>query len=106
MELAAEIRRQIRDYLAGRISIAEFWGWLQEQLWDIDNREPLSAPLAHEVALLLSETAHGDWTEAELRERLTPEAAVYEFVTERSTVTTTSVGDVRNVIIPGVLQPA
>ena len=39
-------------------------------MWDIDHSDPRTAPLAHEVELLLTETAHGDWTEDELRDKL------------------------------------
>ena len=70
MDLASEIRRQVASYLSGGIAIASLWACLHGQLWDIDNREPASAAMAHEVELLLSETAHGDWTEEELRDRL------------------------------------
>lgn len=103
MRLANEIRREIARYVAGQSDVTDLWTWVQDNLWDVDNRDPLSAPLAHEVELLLSETAHGDWTEAELRERLTPLASLYEFAADATLLIRTSAGSVRTLFI---LQPA
>ncbi len=108
MDLAAEIREQVASYLSGRLPIADLWRWLQDRLWDIDNREhPVTASMAHEIELLLSETAHGDWTENELREKLRPITSMYEFTVGPRGVTTSS-GPVGTIILrpPRVLQVA
>lgn len=70
MDLASEIRHQATRFLDDEIAVAALWSWLEQHMWDIDNRDPKTAPLAHEVELLLTETAHGDWTEDELRDKL------------------------------------
>lgn len=103
MKLAPEIRREVAKYVAGQSNIADLWTWVQANFWDVDNRDPLSAPVAHEVELLLSETAHGDWTESELRERLAPLASLYEFTFTGTVSIRTSVASARTLLIP---QPA
>ena len=80
MDLQAEIRDEVAGYLAGHRSISALWDWAHARFWDVDNREdPEQARLAHEVELLLSETANGDWTEDELRDKLRGLVSVYQF---------------------------
>jgi hypothetical protein len=70
MDPSAEIREQARRLLNREIPVAEFWSWLQPKMWDIDRVDRSAASLAHQIELLLTETAHGDWTEDELRDKL------------------------------------
>ncbi|MGH2397937.1 MAG: hypothetical protein ACRDFW_13380 [bacterium] len=108
MDLQAEIRDEVAAYLSGVRSIASLWDWAQERFWDIDNREdPEQAMLAHEVALLLSETANGDWTEDELRDALRAVVSVYRFRIGKRPDLTSSAGLGRTVIMSSPdLQPA
>lgn len=109
MDLQAEIRQQVGRYLSQQIPIRELWSWTQEHFWDIDNREASeTARMAHDVELLLFETAHGDWTEHELREKLRPVVSRYEFSFGRRPLTTVSAASGRTIILTPSrgLQPA
>jgi hypothetical protein len=68
------IREQLADYLAGKISLREFEDWVFSETWDIDeidntdDRTPVD--LVYGIKLRLAEFSHGDWTEAELHSML------------------------------------
>lgn len=65
------IREQLADYLASKISLREFEDWFFPETWDIDdtNNQTL-ANLVYGIKLRLAEFSHGDWTEAELHSML------------------------------------
>lgn len=87
-----EIRAQLTHYLGGQISLQAFHDWLTPRAWNIDKRSlPETAELVHAVELELSEFAHGDWTEEELKRHLRPLVGTYAVnLGEFATVTTRS----------------
>jgi hypothetical protein len=71
--LGAEIRQELRRYLAGELPIAEFTDWFIPILWDAaEGNNEAAADLAAHVDLLLIEYSNGDWTEDQLRDLLRP----------------------------------
>jgi hypothetical protein len=76
--LDVELRTQLVRYLSHAISLRAFCEWFTPAAWNIDQRaDRATADSFHEVELLLSEHAHGDWEEDELRERLAPLVTTY-----------------------------
>ena len=76
--LDLEIRAQLTRYLGGEISLQALHDWLTPRSWNIDRRSlPETAELVHTVELELSEFAHGDWTEEELKRHLRPLVSTY-----------------------------
>jgi len=69
-ELDTAIRKQIAAFVAGQVEAADLAGWLETEMWTADD-EPVSVrDLGNEASRLLAETANGDWSEGDLRERL------------------------------------
>lgn len=71
------IREQLADYMAGKLSLREFEDWFFPETWDIDEIENADnqtstnlANLVYGIKLRLAEFSHGDWTEVELRSML------------------------------------
>jgi len=65
------IREQLADYLAGKISLRQFEDWFFPETWNIDDTDDQAlANLAYGIKLRLAEFSHGDWTESELRSML------------------------------------
>jgi hypothetical protein len=71
------IREQLADYMAGKLSLREFEDWFFPETWDIDEIENTDdqtstnlANLVYGIKLRLAEFSHGDWTEVELRSML------------------------------------
>lgn len=86
--LDLEIRRRVADYLAGTRSIHDFREWFGTVTWNIEQREsPSTAALAREIELLLAEYEHGDWSDIELAEKLTPLVTRYSFNVGHSMIT-------------------
>ncbi len=78
--LDLEIRGQVADYLASKITLREFKSWFAPRAWHAHKHvDPDTVDLVHEVDLLLAEFGHGDWTEEELKERLIPLVTKYTF---------------------------
>lgn len=78
--LDLEIRSRLADYLGGKVGLQDFRQWLLPQAWNIERRaDSATASLVREIELLLAETDHGDWTEAELIEKLSPFVTAYTF---------------------------
>lgn len=77
-DLGFELRKQLIRYLAGGLGISDFHAAVTPLFWNIEKRaDQAAADLGREIELLLAETAHGDWTEDELRERLSPMVTNY-----------------------------
>jgi hypothetical protein len=94
--LGVEIRKQVVRYLASEISIADLHRSLAPLTWDIDRRsDPETAATGHELDLLLAESAHGDWSEAELRQRLSPFVTSYSITTGDAPISGTSTSSVQ-----------
>jgi hypothetical protein len=69
--LSFEIRNKLYGYLAGDFPLSKFQDWFIPATWDVERSgDPDAVELAHEINLLLAELSHGDWTEEELRDRL------------------------------------
>jgi hypothetical protein len=68
-----EIREQIAKYTNGEVEAAELADWLELASWDSDSE------LAATALRLLAEQEHGDWTAAEIRERLGALSRAYRF---------------------------
>ena len=89
--LDLEIRAQLTRYLGGEISLQALHDWLTPRSWNIDRRSlPETAELVHTVELELSEFAHGDWTEEELKRHLRPLVSTYTVSLGESSTTVTT----------------
>jgi hypothetical protein len=100
------LRTEIVRYLSGGTSIDDLRQWVTTEGWDIGNRVgPDTAALFHDVELLLAEHAHGDWTEREVRERLTPLVTTY-MIHGAEVRASTVVPTVRLQVTAGGLVPA
>ncbi len=71
------IREQLADYIAGKLSLREFEDWFFSETWDIDEIDNTDnqtstnlTNLVYGIKLRLAEFSHGDWTEVELRSML------------------------------------
>lgn len=70
-ELELALRQRISRYVRGELPLREFYRWFSAETWNIEARSDYeTAQLYHTVDLLLAEHAQGDWTENELKERL------------------------------------
>lgn len=77
MAVPNDIREAVARYVAGEITRMEFQEWFAPRAWDVLGEGPNPATdLVSEIELLLAEYGHGDWAEAELRERLAEVASV------------------------------
>jgi hypothetical protein len=76
-----EIREKIHAYITGDESAAALAEWLQDATWDIESESSATRKLAHDAGRLMDEWENGDWTEAELRERLGVLNRMYWFET-------------------------
>jgi hypothetical protein len=63
-----EIREQLARYVSGEMDAPTLEDWLQDVCWDAP-ADPAES-LAVTSLRLLAERANGDWTDAELRDRL------------------------------------
>jgi hypothetical protein len=67
-----DIREMVARYVSGAVSLREFQEWFVPRIWNIDaNGDAAGAQLANRIELLLAEYSNGDWTEEELRKKLT-----------------------------------
>jgi hypothetical protein len=72
-ELDVEIRERVWRYVAGDTTLEAFREWFSAIAWDIDRRaDTRTCDTVHEIDLFLAEFDHGDWSEAELKERIAP----------------------------------
>ncbi len=67
------MRRHLADYLDGRLSLAEFTGWIVGAVWEVERYgEPDAATLGYAIELALAEKSSGllnqNELDAELRE--------------------------------------
>lgn len=80
------IRQQLADYLAGKISLRQFEDWFFAETWDSDEAEnQILANFVYSIKLRLAEFSHGDWTEAELRSMLLSILEKHEIVVGNTT---------------------
>lgn len=92
------IRGQLAKCLSGQETFQTFRSWLLHQTWNIEQRADLeTAKLAREIELLLAEFDHGDWTEAELVEKLRPLVTAYTFRIGEPTVATSSITELQQI---------
>jgi len=69
--LGTEFRDQLRRYLSGDLSLAEFEDWFVPRTWNIHQvGDPGLADLAYEIDLRLAEYSNGHRTENDLKEVL------------------------------------
>lgn len=73
-----EIRQRIAAFTDGEIEPHVLEDWLENAAWDVDE-EP-ARTLAADALRLLAEFDNGDWTDAEIRERLGGLYRTYWFV--------------------------
>jgi hypothetical protein len=96
-----EIRGRLADYLGGKATRQDFQQWLMPQAWNVEKRvDSATANLVRELELLLAEADHGDWTEAELLEKLSPFVTAYTFRIGEPIVTTSSLTEIQQVGFP------
>ena len=68
-----DIRKNLANYLAKKISLSEFEDWFVQNSWDSQKTGNLELrELVHTIELRLSEFSSGHLTEQELREELLP----------------------------------
>lgn len=72
------MRRHLADYLDGRLSLAEFTGWVAGAVWEVERYgEPEASTLGYAIELALAERSSGLLTlqelEAELRQLAIPD---------------------------------
>lgn len=70
MSFDLQIRERISHYLSGGLKADDLESWLSAIAWEIDDEPRTTRQLAHRALRLVSETANGDLTAAELRVRL------------------------------------
>ena len=69
--LDQDIRGWVAQYVSGVISLRKFQEWFAPRAWNIDSTgDAAAAQLASRIELLLAEFSNGDWTEEELRQKL------------------------------------
>lgn len=69
--LEKDIRGLIARYISREVSLREFQECFAPRVWDIDSTGDASAAqLAGRIELFLAEFSSGDWTEEELRKKL------------------------------------
>lgn len=74
--LSITIRRQIRRYLSGELSLRQFTRWLASKMASVEGKAG-AEDLAHEVYIRLAEYTNGDWTQDELKGLLRPLVTTY-----------------------------
>jgi hypothetical protein len=74
--LSITIRRQLRRYLSGAMTLRQFTKWLAARLVVVE-KQATAANLAHEIYIRISEYTNGDWTEDELKRLLAPLVTTY-----------------------------
>ena len=68
-----EIRRNLKAYLAGRLSLKAFQEWFVPATWDIEKQAmPNVRRLVYAIELRLAEYTNGHWSPAELKDYLQP----------------------------------
>jgi len=98
MPLDLEIRSRLADYLGGKAPLQDFRQWLVPEAWNVEKRvDSATASLIREIDLLLAEADHGDWTEAELLEKLRPFVTAYTFRIGEPIVTTSSITEIQQI---------
>lgn len=70
MSLEVQIRERISLYLTGRIEGADLESWLSEMAWEIEDEAAETRHIALAALRLVSEAAHGDWSEDQLKAQL------------------------------------
>jgi len=68
--LDQEVLENLRRYLAGDLSVAEFHRWFMPRMWELPQADPGSHRLSRQVALHLAEFTSDHGTESELRDAL------------------------------------
>jgi hypothetical protein len=69
--LGAEIRDQIRSYLAGDKSLRDFQEWFVPATWDVERTDTEAAALAYSIDLWLAEYTSNHRTKEDLDTFLT-----------------------------------
>jgi hypothetical protein len=101
MPLDLEIRSRLAEYLGGKAHLQDFRQWLVPQAWNVEKRaDSATASLIREIDLLLAECDHGDWTEAELLEKLRPFVTAYIFRVGEPVPTMSSTTEIHQVGFP------
>lgn len=70
MALDLQIREQISLYVTGGIEAADLESWLSEMAWEIDDEAPAIRHIGFAALRLVSESAHGDWSDDQLKVQL------------------------------------
>ena len=71
--MESEIRRRLKDYLSGRLSIQAFQEWFVPATWDIEKQASENLRrLVYGIELRLAEYTNGHWSPAELKDYLQP----------------------------------
>ena len=66
-----DIRERLARYLRGETRLRDFDAWFVPATWEVDQeRDPVAYDLTNEIYLRLAEYSNGQWTEAELKDRL------------------------------------
>lgn len=101
MSLDLEVRSRLADSLGGKTTLEAFRQWFVLQAWNIEKRaDSVTAGLVREIELLLAEYGHGDWTEAELVEKLRPFVTEYTFRVGEPTVAMSSITEIQQIGLP------
>lgn len=73
--LEKDILGWIARYISREVSLREFQEWFVPRVWNIDSTgDAAAAQLAGRIELFLAEFSNGDWTEEELRQKLSDHA--------------------------------
>lgn len=70
MSFDLQIRERISLYVDGRIEAVDLESWLSEVTWEIDEEPPATRHVAFAALRLVSEAAHGDWSDDQLKDQL------------------------------------
>lgn len=77
-DLGLEVRRQLRRYIAGQLTLGDFATWLAPvALCVFEAEHTPTEDLVAEIQLRLAEYTSGHWTEEDLRRLLRPVTATY-----------------------------
>jgi hypothetical protein len=68
--LDLEIRKRLARYNAKRMKLTDLDDWLNSESWDVRTEPPETQQLLFDAMRLIAEHANGDWTDAELRQKL------------------------------------
>jgi hypothetical protein len=67
------IRRELADYLTGKVSLRAFYDWFATETWDIHEWAPVQVQdKVSQIKLLIAEYSSGHRSEADLKARLRP----------------------------------